>query len=177
MLDEARRPKIDYYGESKLSAGSGGVSYYQQVGGCRCCSVMTNASCAATMPFITCRRWSRARSALDYRPLEVTPSWNSHPLRRACRLPWVSAKYDMYGLIPVGLRRTSAVWCCRTIRPDELLSAACYSMDYRQRPAPTTDAETYEFINELGDKKITWCRLARCMSPDEPGHLPSVRRW
>lgn len=26
-------------------------------------------------------------------------------------------------------------------------------MDYRQRPAPTTDAETYEFINELGDKK------------------------
>jgi hypothetical protein len=27
------------------------------------------------------------------------------------------------------------------------------SMDYRQRPAPTTDAETYEFINELGSKK------------------------
>ena len=49
--------------------------------------------------------------------------------------------------------------------PDELYPLRKDSMDYRQRPAPTTDAETYEFINELGSKKTTWCRSARCTSP------------
>ncbi len=72
---------------------------------------------------------------------------------------------DMYGLVPVGLpdeRRPVLPddW------PDELYPLRKDSMDYRQRPAPTTDAETYEFINELGSKKkTTWCRLARCTSP------------
>lgn len=59
---------------------------------------------------------------------------------------------DMYGLIPVGLPDERRLvlpddW------PDELYPLRKDSMDYRQRPAPTTDAETYEFINELGDKK------------------------
>lgn len=68
---------------------------------------------------------------------------------------------DMYGLIPVGLPDERRLvlpddW------PDELYPLRKDSMDYRQRPAPTTDAETYEFINELGDKKTTSCRLVRC---------------
>lgn len=70
---------------------------------------------------------------------------------------------DMYGLIPVGLPDERRLvlpddW------PDELYPLRKDSMDYRQRPAPTTDAETYEFINELGDKKTTSCRLVRCTS-------------
>ncbi len=48
--------------------------------------------------------------------------------------------------------------------PDELYPLRKDSMDYRQRPAPTTDAETYEFINEPVTRKITWCRLARCVT-------------
>ncbi|MGK7530415.1 hydrogenase large subunit, partial [Salmonella enterica] len=37
--------------------------------------------------------------------------------------------------------------------PDELSPPRKDSLEYRHRPAPTTDAETYEFINALGDKK------------------------
>ena len=56
---------------------------------------------------------------------------------------------DMYGLVPVGLPDERRLvlpddW------PDELYPLRKDSMDYRQRPAPTTDSETYEFINELG---------------------------
>ncbi len=50
-------------------------------------------------------------------------------------------------------------------------------MDYRQRPAPTTDAETYEFIKNWATRKTTSCRLVRCMSLLRTGSLPSVRRW
>lgn len=46
------------------------------------------------------------------------------------------------------------------------------SMDYRQRPAPTTDAETYEFINELGDKKNNVVPIGPLhVTSDEPGHF------
>ncbi|STJ27922.1 formate hydrogenlyase subunit E [Escherichia coli] len=84
---------------------------------------------------------------------------------------------DMYGLIPVGLPDERRLvlpddW------PDELYPLRKDSMDYRQRPAPTTDAETYEFINELGDKKkqrrADWS-VARHFR--RTGSLPSVRRW
>ena len=45
-------------------------------------------------------------------------------------------------------------------------------MDYRQRPAPTTDAETYEFINELGDKKNNVVPIGPLhVTSDEPGHF------
>lgn len=103
--------------------------------------------------------WITVRVEVDANKLEfpsVTPRvpaavWGEREVR------------DMYGLIPVGLPDERRLvlpddW------PDELYPLRKDSMDYRQRPAPTTDAETYEFINELGDKKITWCRLARCMS-------------
>ncbi|MCS6037048.1 nickel-dependent hydrogenase large subunit [Klebsiella pneumoniae subsp. pneumoniae] len=45
-------------------------------------------------------------------------------------------------------------------------------MDYRQRPAPTTDAETYEFINELGSKKNNVVPIGPLhVTSDEPGHF------
>ncbi len=47
----------------------------------------------------------------------------------------------------------NVVWCCRMTGRMNFIRCVKDSMDYRQRPAPTTDAETYEFINELGDKK------------------------
>ena len=70
---------------------------------------------------------------------------------------------DMYGLVPVGLPDERRLvlpddW------PDELYPLRKDSMDYRQRPAPTTDAETYEFINELGSKKNNVVPIGRCTS-------------
>ncbi|MDK7294172.1 hypothetical protein QP487_12200, partial [Streptococcus pasteurianus] len=56
--------------------------------------------------------------------------------------------------------------------PDELYPLRKDSMDYRQRPAPTTDAETYEFINELGDKKNNVVPIGPLhVTSDEPGHF------
>ena len=78
---------------------------------------------------------------------------------------------DMYGLIPVGLPDERRLvlpddW------PDELYPLRKDSMDYRQRPAPTTDAETYEFINELGDKKNNVVPIGPLhVTSDEPGHF------
>lgn len=91
--------------------------------------------------------WVTVRVEVDPNKPEYPPS------RRACRLPYGEREVrDMYGLIPVGLPDERRLvlpddW------PDELYPLRKDSMDYRQRPAPTTDAETYEFINELGDKK------------------------
>ncbi|STU62634.1 formate hydrogenlyase subunit 5 [Klebsiella pneumoniae subsp. ozaenae] len=76
---------------------------------------------------------------------------------------------DMYGLVPVGLPDERRLvlpddW------PDELYPLRKDSMDYRQRPAPTTDAETYEFINELGSKKNN-------VVPIGPLHVTSDEPW
>lgn len=78
---------------------------------------------------------------------------------------------DMYGLVPVGLPDERRLvlpddW------PDELYPLRKDSMDYRQRPAPTTDAETYEFINELGSKKNNVVPIGPLhVTSDEPGHF------
>lgn len=77
----------------------------------------------------------------------------------------------MYGLVPVGLPDERRLvlpddW------PDELYPLRKDSMDYRQRPAPTTDAETYEFINELGSKKNKVVPIGPLhVTSDEPGHF------
>ena len=99
---------------------------------------------------------------------------------------------DMYGLVPVGLPDERRLvlpddW------PDELYPLRKDSMDYRQRPAPTTDAETYEFINELGStfiagwknwRKPGWattrsrsCRIAYAAFAVLPTAPPTPRRW
>ena len=117
--------------------------------------------------------WITVRVEVDANKLEfpsVTPRvpaavWGEREVR------------DMYGLIPVGLPDERRLvlpddW------PDELYPLRKDSMDYRQRPAPTTDAETYEFINELGDKKLPpvrgrrehyRCRLPSVLCPPRHG--------
>ncbi|MCA2027707.1 NADH-quinone oxidoreductase subunit C, partial [Enterobacter sp. K16B] len=78
---------------------------------------------------------------------------------------------DMYGLVPVGLPDERRLvlpddW------PDDLYPLRKDSMDYRQRPAPTTDSETYEFINELGSKKNNVVPIGPLhVTSDEPGHF------
>lgn len=78
---------------------------------------------------------------------------------------------DMYGLIPVGLPDERRLvlpddW------PDELYPLRKDSMDYRQRPAPTTDRETYPFVNELGDSENRIVPIGPMhVTSDEPGHF------
>ncbi len=71
---------------------------------------------------------------------------------------------DMYGLVPVGLPDERRLvlpddW------PDELYPLRKDSMDYRQRPAPTTDAKPTSSLTSSAARKTTWCRSARCTSP------------
>jgi len=78
---------------------------------------------------------------------------------------------DMYGLIPVGLPDER-----RLVLPDDwpdgMYPLRKDSMDYRQRPMPTTDAETYEFINELGGKDNRIVPIGPMhITSDEPGHF------
>ncbi len=103
--------------------------------------------------------------------VEAMPiSWNSHPLRRVPAAVWVSAKMTHVRFNPGRLAARAPSGAAGRLA-DELYPLRKDSMDYRQRPAPTTDAGNLRFINELGDKKNNGCRLARCMSPDEPGHF------
>ncbi|MDR7344393.1 formate hydrogenlyase subunit 5 [Pantoea alhagi] len=77
---------------------------------------------------------------------------------------------DMYGLRPVGLPDERRLvlpddW------PDDLYPLRKDAMDYRQRPAPTTDEETYPFISETkaGNKIVPIGPLH--VTSDEPGHF------
>ncbi|WP_438335532.1 NADH-quinone oxidoreductase subunit C [Edwardsiella tarda] len=76
---------------------------------------------------------------------------------------------DMYGLIAVGLPDER-----RLVLPDDwpndLYPLRKDAMDYRQRPAPTTDQETYPFVNESGSGKIVPIGPLHITS-DEPGHF------
>ncbi|WP_392564827.1 hydrogenase large subunit [Orbus wheelerorum] len=78
---------------------------------------------------------------------------------------------DMYGLEPVGIPDARRLvlpddW------PDELYPLRKDSMDYRQRPAPTTDNDTYPFLNELGDKSDRIVPIGPMhITSDEPGHF------
>ncbi len=78
---------------------------------------------------------------------------------------------DMYGLTPVGIPDARRLvlpddW------PDDLYPLRKDSMDYRQRPAPTTDTENYEFLNELGDESNRILPIGPIhITNDEPGHF------
>lgn len=78
---------------------------------------------------------------------------------------------DMYGLEPVGIPDSRRLvlpddW------PDELYPLRKDSMDYRQRPAPTTDNDTYPFLNELGDSSNRIVPIGPMhITSDEPGHF------
>lgn len=78
---------------------------------------------------------------------------------------------DMYGVIPVGLPDER-----RLVLPDDwpedLYPLRKDSMDYRQRPAPTTDRETYPFDNQLGDSSNRVVPIGPLhVTSDEPGHF------
>lgn len=78
---------------------------------------------------------------------------------------------DMYGLTPVGIPDAR-----RLVLPDDwpedLYPLRKDTMDYRQRPAPTTDTETYSFLNERGDKKSRIVPIGPMhVTSDEPGHF------
>ncbi|GAA06790.1 hydrogenase large subunit [Photobacterium leiognathi] len=78
---------------------------------------------------------------------------------------------DMYGLRPVGLpdeRRLvlSDDW------PEDLHPLRKDAMDYRQRPQPTTETETYQFDNQLGDDSNRIVPVGPLhITSDEPGHF------
>jgi formate hydrogenlyase subunit 5 len=110
--------------------------------------------------------WITVRAEVDPVSLEfpsVTPRvpaavWGEREVR------------DMYGLRPVGLPDERRLvlpddW------PDDLYPLRKDAMDYRQRPAPTTDEETYPFISETraGNKIVPIGPLH--VTSDEPGHF------
>ncbi len=110
--------------------------------------------------------WITVRAEVDPVSLEfpsVTPRvpaavWGEREVR------------DMYGLRPVGLPDERRLvlpddW------PDDLYPLRKDAMDYRQRPAPTTDEETYPFISEAkeGGKIVPIGPLH--VTSDEPGHF------
>lgn len=78
---------------------------------------------------------------------------------------------DMFGLIPVGLpdRR-------RLVLPDDwpegLYPLRKDAMDYRHRPDPTTDDDTYQFIAKNKGKNVTISPMGPLhVMNDEPGHF------
>lgn len=110
--------------------------------------------------------WITVRAEVDPVSLEfpsVTPRvpaavWGEREVR------------DMYGLRPVGLPDERRLvlpddW------PDDLYPLRKDAMNYRQRPAPTTDEETYPFISEAkeGGKIVPIGPLH--VTSDEPGHF------
>ncbi|MEH2921317.1 hydrogenase-4 component G [Samsonia erythrinae] len=77
---------------------------------------------------------------------------------------------DMYGLIPVGLPDERRLvlpddW------PDDLYPLRKDTMDYRQRPTPSAEAETYQFINEGGSEARIVPIGPMHITSDEPGHF------
>ncbi|WP_318498615.1 hydrogenase large subunit [Photobacterium leiognathi] len=78
---------------------------------------------------------------------------------------------DMYGLRPVGLPDER-----RLVLPDDwpedLHPLRKDAMDYRQRPQPTTETETYQFDNQLGDDSSRIVPVGPLhITSDEPGHF------
>ena len=77
---------------------------------------------------------------------------------------------DMYGLIPVGLPDQR-----RLVLPDDwpedMHPLRKDAMDYRLRPEPTTDSETYPFINEGNSDAQVIPVGPLHITSDEPGHF------
>ena len=110
--------------------------------------------------------WITVRTEVDPVSLEfpsVTPRvpaavWGEREVR------------DMYGLRPVGLPDERRLvlpddW------PDDLYPLRKDAMDYRQRPAPTTDKETYPFISKATESSNIVPIGPLHVTSDEPGHF------
>lgn len=77
----------------------------------------------------------------------------------------------MYGLRAIGLPDER-----RLVLPDDwpedIHPLRKDAMDYRQRPMPTTDTETYPFVNELGSDANRIVPVGPLhITSDEPGHF------
>jgi Ni,Fe-hydrogenase III component G len=77
---------------------------------------------------------------------------------------------DMFGLQPVGLPDERRLvlpddW------PDEMYPLRKDTMDYRYRPEPTTEEETYDFIQVEGEGIVQIPMGPLHMTSDEPGHF------
>jgi formate hydrogenlyase subunit 5 len=77
---------------------------------------------------------------------------------------------DMFGLQPVGLPDMR-----RLVLPDDwpadLYPLRKDTMDYRHRPAPTTEEETYDFIHVEGEGLVQVPLGPLHITSDEPGHF------
>ena len=77
---------------------------------------------------------------------------------------------DMFGIQPVGLQDQR-----RLVLPDDwpadLHPLRKDAMDYRFRPTPTTEEETYEFIKPEGEGLVEMPLGPLHMTSDEPGHF------
>ena len=100
----------------------------------------------------------------------VTQEWPSvTPVVPAC--VWGEREVrDMFGLTPVGLPDARRLvlpddW------PDDLHPLRKDAMDYRTRPAPTQDDETYEFINDAKQETTIVPIGPLHITSDEPGHF------
>ncbi|WP_029010114.1 NADH-quinone oxidoreductase subunit C [Azospirillum halopraeferens] len=112
------------------------------------------------------KSWVVVRAVVDPETLEfpsVTPKvpaavWGEREAR------------DMFGLRPVGLPDERRLvlpddW------PDDLYPLRKDAMDYRMRPQPTTDTETYKFINEARGETTVVPLGPLHITSDEPGHF------
>ena len=77
---------------------------------------------------------------------------------------------DMFGIQPVGMQDKR-----RLVLPDDwpadLHPLRKDAMDYRFRPTPTTEDETYDFINVEGEGLVEVPLGPLHMTSDEPGHF------
>ena len=77
---------------------------------------------------------------------------------------------DMFGIQPVGMQVKR-----RLVLPDDwpadLHPLRKDAMDYRFRPTPTTEEETYDFINVEGEGLVEVPLGPLHMTSDEPGHF------
>ena len=105
---------------------------------------------------------------------EVDPDPGTFP-SVAARVPacmWGEREVrDMFGLTPIGLPDPR-----RLVLPDDwpegLYPLRKDSMDYRRRPATTTDLENYEFLNDAPEDSTTTIPMGPLhITSDEPGHF------
>jgi len=77
---------------------------------------------------------------------------------------------DMFGLQPIGIPDERRLvlpddW------PDDLYPLRKDTMDYRNRPAPVTNTENYQFISSAGDEASQIPLGPLHITSDEPGHF------
>lgn len=105
---------------------------------------------------------------------EVSPETQEFP-SAAARVPacmWGEREIrDMFGLTPVGLPDPR-----RLVLPDDwpegLHPLRKDAMDYRHRPATTTDLENYEFLNDAKERTTGSIPMGPLhITSDEPGHF------